>query len=194
MVGLTGGQTVSGTVSFGPDLNRHPDVRKAVYYLDGSQAGRVYLSPFYWGGASGDGTQGFDTRTLPNGTYTISGYITTNAGDLEFTPIQFTVVNSSQHPTAHMVGLTSGQTVSGVIFFGPDLDQHPDVRKAAYYLDGAQSGKVYQAPFYWGGLSGDGTRGFDTRTLPNGTYTLSGYITTSTGDLAFAEITFTINN
>jgi hypothetical protein len=96
--------------------------------------------------------------------------------------------------TAHMIGLSTGEVVSGTVFFGPDLDAHPDLRKVAYYLDGTQFGRVYNPPFYWGGPSGDGTTGLDTTTLANGAYTVGGYITTNAGDIEFDAIQFFIAN
>jgi|GEM_PF-1754449 len=54
----------------------------------------------------------------------------------------------------------------------PNQQQLPGRRKVAYYLNGSQSGRVYQSPFIWGGPSGNGTTGFDTRTLADDTYTL----------------------
>mgnify|MGYP000700242385 CR=1 FL=1 len=87
------------------------------------------------------------------------------------------------------VGITNGATVSGSVFFGPNLTKNPGVRKVSYYLNGAQSGKYYERPYYWGGNAG-----FDTRNLANGTYTLSGIYTTASGDTRFAPVTFTVKN
>ena len=65
---------------------------------------------------------------------------------------------------------------------------HPTIRKVFYYLNGTQSGKYYAAPFTWGG-----TGGFDTLTLANGNYILSGAYTDNAGDHAFS-LTFTVRN
>lgn len=92
-------------------------------------------------------------------------------------------------PDSDMIGLTDGATVSGVVQFGPNLQKISGVRKAAYYLNGTFSGRVYEKPFFWGGTSG-----FDTRTLANGTYTISGFYTTASGDQRFQPITFTVKN
>ena len=70
----------------------------------------------------------------------------------------------------------------------PNLALNPDIRKAAYYLNGTFVGREYSAPFTLGG-----TAGFDTTKLADGTYTLGGAYTTRTGDKTFS-ITFTVKN
>ncbi len=93
-----------------------------------------------------------------------------------------------------LVGITDGATVSGVITVGPNLQTTPGIKKVAYYVDQTQSGKVYILPFYWGGLSGDGTTSFDTTKLSNGVHELQVvYTTTLLGDHEFV-IHFTVNN
>ena len=85
------------------------------------------------------------------------------------------------------VGITEGAVLNGVVNVGPNLTAHPGIRKVAYYLNGAQSGKYYAAPFTWGGVSG-----FDTQTLANGTYALAMVYTDGTGDHTVI-VNFTIN-
>jgi hypothetical protein len=92
-----------------------------------------------------------------------------------------------------IVGVTEGQTVSGIVTIGPNQAQLPGIRKVAYYLNGSKSGKVYQSPFTWGGLAGDGTTGFDTRTLADGTYELALVYTDATGDHE-VSVRFNVDN
>ncbi len=282
-IGVTTGATVNGTVNIGPNLNLHPDVRKAAYYLNGVKSGKVYSSPFYWGGVNGTGISGFDTRTLANGNHTLSMTYTDSTGDhtaeinfnvdnpvttvqptlngiaadgavsgnifvspdaATFGPIQraeyfvdgvskgistvapftwggtqgfdtktlsngahvlraviidnagpheisfnFSVNNSAEPPAgADFVGVTNGATLNGIVNIGPNLNLHPNVRKAVYYLNGSQSGKYYASPFTWGGSGG-----FDTKTLPDGSHTLSMTYTDNTGDHT-AIVNFNVNN
>ncbi len=191
-VGLN--QEVSGTVQIRPDLNTLPGVRKVAYYLNGNKSGKVYQSPFMWGGVNGNGSQGFDTKTLADGTYTLAMVYTDATGDHTI-PITFKVNNTNPTPTCttqDICGIPTG-TVSGVIKAGPNLTKYPSIRKVSYYLNGTQSGKVYQSPYFWGGPTGNGTGGFDTRTLANGTYTLAMVYTDSTGDHE-KTISFTVLN
>jgi hypothetical protein len=198
-VGVTNGQTLSGTVNIGPNMTAHPGISKVAYYLNGTQSGKVYSSPFLWGGTSGNGTAGFDTKTLANGTYTLAMVYGDATGDHEV-QVSFTVNNSAITPTPSpsptvldYVGVTNGQTVTGIVNIGPNLTRLTSISKVAYYLNGTKSGKVYSSPFYWGGVSGNGTSGFDTRTLANGTYTLALVYSDSTGDHTI-PISFIVNN
>lgn len=92
-----------------------------------------------------------------------------------------------------ILGVQEGQTVSGTVQIGPNQNQLPGIRKVSYYLNGSQSGKVYQSPFLWGGLSGNGTAGFDTRTLKNGSYKLDMVYTDAAGDHT-VTVHFTVDN
>ncbi|HTL46974.1 MAG TPA: right-handed parallel beta-helix repeat-containing protein [Verrucomicrobiae bacterium] len=182
MVGLASGATVNGTINVGPDLTQHKGVTKVVYALDGSASGTSTVSPFYWGGTAGTGSTGFDTTKIANGAHALLVTLTDSQGTRTKT-INFSVNNTTNPPpSGDVAGLTNGQTVSGTILVNPNLVKHPDVRKVAYYLNGAQSGKVYTSPFYWGGISGTGATGFDTTKIPNGDHMLSVTYTDSTGD------------
>lgn len=193
MCGVTEGQTVSGVIKIQPNLTLNPDIKKSVYYLNGSLSTREYSAPFTWGG-----TAGFDTTKLADGTYTLSGAYTTATGDKVFT-FTIKVNNSTPAPvptpvpvptvcTTAMCGMTNGQTVSGTLKVQPNLTLNPDIKKVSYYLNGTMSGREYAAPFTWGGSGG-----IDTTKMADGTYTLSGAYTTSSGDKSFT-MTFTVKN
>lgn len=284
--GITSGDSVSGTVNIGPNLSSHADIRKVAYYFDGSKSGKVYSSPFYWGGLNGTGIAGFDTTTTTNGNHTLAMTYTDTIGD-HTTSVDFTVnnigaiqpkltgvaagdtvsgtitvgpdlatfgaiqsaeyfvdnvsqsisttspfvwgdslgfdtktISNSTHtfkavvtdntgpheinlsvtvnnqiitPGVDFTGVTNGATLNGIINIGPNLAAHPSIQKAAYYLNGTKSGKVYSSPFYWGGLSGTGTAGFDTNTLFDGNYTLGMIYTDSTGDHS-VSVSFIVSN
>lgn len=194
MCGVTAGQVVSGVVKIQPNLTLNPDIRKVAYYLNGAQSGKVYTAPFTWGGVNG-----FDTTQLADGTYTLSGAYTISTGDKSFS-MTFVVRNGVTPPppstttcVSGICGVTAGQVVGGTVMIRPDLDRYPDIRKVAYYLNGVKSGRVYQSPFLWGGLSGNGTTGFDTRMLSNGSYTLAMVYTDGTGDHEI-QISFKVSN
>ena len=188
LLGITSGATVSGTITVGPDLTTFGTIQKAEYFLDGVSTGITTVSPFTWGGASG-----FDTTALTNATHALNAVITDNAGPHTIS-VNFNVDNiAPPPPTGDFVGVTNGATVSGIVNIGPNLGVHPDVRKVAYYLNGTKSGKVYAAPYLWGGPNGDGTMGFDTKTLANGNYTLGMIYTDSIGDHS-VMVSFIVNN
>ena len=191
LLGITSGATVSGTIMVGPDLTTFGTIQKAEYFVDGISTGISTVSPFTWGGASG-----FDTTTLTNATHALNAVITDNTGahsiGVNFT-VNNTVIPPPPPPSGDYVGVTEGAVVGGVVNIGPNLMTHPDVRKVAYYLNGAKSGKVYAVPYLWGGPNGDGTAGFDTKTLVDGNYTLGIIYTDSTGDHT-VQVDFTVNN
>jgi antitoxin component YwqK of YwqJK toxin-antitoxin module len=85
-------------------------------------------------------------------------------------------------------GVEEGGTVSGVVFIRPNLNKLPGIRKIHFFLNDEQVGRVYEAPFIWGG-----PEGFDTRILKNGEYKLSGFYTDENGDHNFS-IKFNVFN
>lgn len=96
-------------------------------------------------------------------------------------------------PLSDVVGVSDGDIIRGIVEIGPDLVLHPDVQKAAFYLNGTKSGKVDQSPFLWGGLQGNGTQGFDTQSISDGAYTLTIVYTDSTGDHT-VDVSFVVKN
>ncbi len=94
----------------------------------------------------------------------------------------------------YVLGIQEGATVSGLVSIRPNPATLPNIKKVSYYLNDSQSGKVYNPPFIWGGPSGDGTVGFDTRNLPDGNYTLNMAYTNSAGDQPGVHINFKVKN
>ncbi len=173
--GLVEGSTVSGILMVQPRADLLGETKKSAFYLNGTKAGKSYEAPYVWGGPDG-----FDTSTLPDGTYTLSGAITTAEGDQEFS-ITFTVQNGTvplpepepqTAPEGAITGLTQDQTAGGEITVQPDLEAQPDIHKVYYYLDGQIQLRTYEAPFVFT---------FDADSLAPGEHTLSGIFTT-TGD------------
>ena len=127
-----------------------------------------------------------------NGTYTVAGAYTTTVGDQPFS-FTFTVNNSAVAVppatcTTLICGAGNGQTVSGIIAIKPNLTLNSTIRKISYYINGVLYSREYTTPFTMGGATG-----FDTRTLADGTHTIGGAYTTSTGDVAFS-LTIVVNN
>lgn len=191
MCGVANGATVSGTVKFGPNLVRNPDVKKVAYYLNSNSHSKEYSSPFYFGGVDG-----FDTRTLADGEYNLAGAYTTKTGDHHFS-INFIVKNGNAAPPATtpqapatgackaaICGANEGETLKGVVTFRPNEDLRKKMRKIFYYVDGSQAAKVYDSPFAWS---------IDTKTLSNGKHTVHGTYNVDGVEFSFS-ITFTVAN
>ncbi len=188
LIGIAADGVVSGNILVSPDPVTFGTIQKAEYFVDGVSKGISTVSPFTWNGA-----QGFDTKTITNGAHTLRSVITDNNGVHEIS-LNFSVSNLVVPPTGtDFVGVIDAAVLNGIVSIGPNLSLHPGVKKAAYYLNGTKSGKVYSAPFYWGGVNGTGIGGFDTRTLANGNYTFSMTYTDSAGDHT-ATVSFTVNN
>ena len=187
LLGVKEGDTVTGVVNIGPDLAAFGTITKTEYYVDGINRGTSLTSPFTWGGSSG-----FPSRELTNTPHQFKVVITDETGPHEIN-LNFTAQNTDIPPSTEFTGITPGATVSGIVNIGVDLNKHPDVRKVQYYLDFAQSGKVFISPYLWGGFDGDGTVGFDTRTISNNPHMLIMFYTDSTGDHE-GRIDFIVNN
>ncbi len=208
VLGVEEGETVSGVVHIRPNPEERPGIRKVAYYLNGTKSGKVYRAPFTWGGVNGDGTTGFDTRTIEDGNYTLGIVYTDGSGDHEI-QVSFIVDNSGTPPPdpepepepdpepqpggGDLLGISEGETVNGIVEVRPNPEEFPGIQKVAYYLNGTKSGKVYQSPFLWGGPDGNGTTGFDTRTIEDGNYTLGVVYTDGSGDHEI-QVTFIVDN
>lgn len=92
--GITHGSTVRG-VLFIEAVVRGTDIQEVVFELDGPvQERRVQRKPPYaWMGDSKGVLAPWDTRTVPNGTYTLTATATDAAGHQHYRREQFTVAN-----------------------------------------------------------------------------------------------------
>jgi hypothetical protein len=211
ILGVEEGGTVSGVVEIRPNQEQLPGIRKVAYYLNGSQSGRVYQSPFMWGGISGNGTAGFDTRNIADGKYKLDMVYTDSTGDHPLS-VNFTVNNtSSPTPTpspsptssplppgdanASVWGATYGQTVSGTVYIRPNPDKLlPGTTQVTWTLKGQSPVTVTQQPFIFGGANGNGTTGFDTRTLQDGVYDLNFFAPGPQGGSVSSGIRIVVEN
>jgi len=110
---------------------------------------------------------GWYTTTVPNGTYILQSVATDVHGvSTSSAPVTITVDNP---PPTTFVGIPSnGATLSGPQFL--DAGASPGVTKVVYELTGGTLNQAVIAtatPTYYGWLAG-----WDTTTVPNGTYTL----------------------
>lgn len=194
VAGLQPGQTVSGIIEVSPNQQQLPGIKKVAYYLDGNRSGKVYQAPFMWGGSTGDGTTGFDTRTTSDGAHTLAMVYTDSSGDHTIS-IDFTINNSSVPPeepgdaNQAIWGVDRFETVGGVLRISPNPNQLPaGTSEVTWTLVGQHSVTVTEEPYVWGG-----TNGFDTRTLPDGVYDLILQAQGTNGSLS-STTTFVVEN
>ncbi len=133
---------------------------------------------------------GWDTTTVPNGTYSLQSVATDIDGvSTSSAPITITVNNP---PPMTTVGLPSnGATVSGGQWL--DAGVSPGVSKVVYELSG---GTLNQAVIATATSTIVGwLAGWDTTTVPNGTYTLNSVASNAGGVSGTSPpVTITVNN
>ncbi len=177
---VSGGQWLDGSTS--------PGVNKVQYELTGGTLNDAVIAtatPTIVGWLSG-----WDTTTVPNGTYTLQS-VASYAGGVTGTsaPITITINNL---PPSTVVGLpSSGATISGGQWL--DASASPGVTNVVYELTGGTLNNAVIAtatPTYVGWLAG-----WDTSTVPNGTYTLQSVASYAGGvSGTSAPVTVTVNN
>lgn len=201
-LGVEEGGTVSGIVEIRPNQEQLPGIRKVAYYLNGSQSGKVYQSPFMWGGTSGNGTTGFDTRNIADGNYTLSMTYTDSTGDHTLT-LNFKVNNTSTPPPTttlprgaadrNIWGIENGQTLTGNVNIYPNYDRVPAGSQVTWTLEGRTPVTVTQQPYLFGGAGSNGTQSLDTTGIPDGIYRLTMVASVPSGGVS-DEVIVRINN
>jgi hypothetical protein len=157
------GATLAGLQWF--DGSASPGVSSVQYELTGGSLNHTVIStagPTYYGWLGG-----FDTTTVPNGTYTLQSVASYGGGVTGTSPGITITVNNAPPSTAVLVP-SNGATVSGGQWF--DASASPGVSSVAYELTGGSLNHTVittATPTYFGWLGG-----FDSTTVANGTYTL----------------------
>jgi|GEM_PF-928648 len=176
LLGITEGQTVSGSIIVKPNLTVLPGVRKVAYYVDGTMKTRTYTSPFAYT---------LDASTLTQGNHVFKALYTDATGDHWIT-VNFKVGANVPPPVPapKMIGLTEGQEVTQpvVVTVKPDLTVHHNLTGVHYSMDGVAVKQALTSPFDYV---------IDTTKLTAGTHKLTGIYKLPTGDLAFT-INFTV--
>ncbi len=91
-------------------------------------------------------------------------------------------------------GVAHEQTVSGWITVQADVSSSTAISNVGFYMGSKEVGSERTAPFYLGGDDDGKPNGYDTRRLPNGSYTLKAVATDRTGKTAAAQLSITIRN
>ena len=177
LLGLTAGATVSGRIFVTPNPADFGTIKSVQYLIEQRVLDTETKPPFTLGGANG-----LDTSLYVNDeTRKLTVIITDNTG-VHTVTVNFRTNNVAPPGLGiDFTGIKEYATVSGVVNIGPNLALHPDITNVTYWLNLTSSGNVSTSPFLWGGPTGTGTTGFDTTTLPNGTYVLGMSYTDSTG-------------
>jgi phospholipase C len=133
---------------------------------------------------------GWDTRTVPNGTYTVQS-VASYAGGVSGTSPPITITVDNLPPTTAVARPSNGATISGSQWL--DASSSADVTTVVYELTGGTLNHTIIAtatPTFVGWLAG-----FNSASVPNGTYTMQSLASFSGGvSGTSAPITITISN
>ncbi len=158
---LSGGQYLDAFAS--------PGTSQVQYELSGGPNNYVNQvisgsGPTYYGWIGG-----WDTTSVPNGTYTLNSVAT--SGGLTGTSPGITLTVNNPPPTTNVVLPSNGATLSGGQYL--DAFASSGTSQVQYELSGGPNNYVNQVisgsgPTYYGWIGG-----WDTTSVPNGTYTLN---------------------
>jgi hypothetical protein len=174
------GETLSGGTGFNVTATDNFAVTRVEFFANGTLISTRTEPPFesYW-----------DSRTVPNGTYTLTarawdlaGFSTTSA------PVTVHLNNDYTPPTVSFIAPSDGATIADYFPLqatASDEDGHPgDVWSVRYSVDGTLIGSK-GPPFiqYW-----------DTRKVPNGTHVLTATAYDYDNNASTTTVTIQVNN
>jgi hypothetical protein len=181
---LTGGRWLDAVAS---DYGK---VTKVEYRLTGGTFNKALI-------ATGTSTAygwiaGWDTTTVPDGTYTLQSVAYDAAGLSTYSAgVAITVDNSP--PTTSVLVPSSGATLSGSQWLDASASGNVAVNKVEFHLTGGSLNDVVVAtgtPTYYGWLGG-----WNTATVANGTYSLQSVAYDGSGNVGRSTpITITVSN
>ena len=134
---------------------------------------------------------GWNTTTVPNGTYTLQSVATNAAGAIDYSPpITITVANG---PTTSVLLPASGSTLAGTQFLDASASDPAGVTNVTFRLTG---GSFNNTPIGTGALTVYGwLAAWNTTAVPNGTYTLQSVATDTTNlSTTSAGVSVTVRN
>jgi len=211
------GRSVSGNIYV--FASPESGVTRASFWLDnpsmsGTPRKVENTPPWDFAGGESDGTaKPFDTRTVADGSHTITTRLDLAGGGSEVVQATFTVANgspppppppgdhdllTSTSPTRSSPLAVEGRTVAGSIY--PFVSPETGVTRASFWLDNpSMSGtprKVENTPSwdFAGGLDDGTAKPFDTRTVANGAHTITVRVDLAGGGTEVVQATFMVAN
>jgi uncharacterized protein YjbI with pentapeptide repeats len=187
------GATLSGTTILDGAVTDPSAVTTFQYELTGgsytNQVVATAKASFYgWLAQESNGTWGWDSTSVPSGTYTLSAVVTYNDGTVVTSP-GITITVSNPAPTAQVLIPSSGATVSGTTFLDGTASYTPNITQFTYDLDGAGVGNAVATMWGWLLLN------WNTTTVANGAHTLTAVATYADGATATSPgVTVTVSN
>jgi hypothetical protein len=182
LTGLSNGATVSGVTTLTAAASDNVAVGSVQFLLNGNPLGAPDLSAPY--------SLAWDTRSLANGSYTLTAKATDMAGNTKTSAAVTVIVNNpadTTPPTVRLTGPVGGSTVAGTVVFQAFASDSVGVASVQFQLNGVNAGPAVTAAPY--------RLAFDTRTVAGGTYSLTAVATDLAGNVTTSSpITLSIDN
>ncbi len=163
---------------------------KVEFSLTGGSLNHAVIAtgtPTYYGWFAG-----WNTTTVPNGTYTLQS-VAYDAGGLSTYSADITINVNNPPPTTSVLLPSSGASLSGSQWLDASASANVSVTKVEFYLTGGTLTNdpiATGTPTYYGWIAG-----WNTTTVPNGTYTLQSVATDASGNNGHSSgITITVAN
>ncbi|MCC7367021.1 MAG: DUF5060 domain-containing protein [Chloroflexi bacterium] len=190
------------------------DVRRVEFTLAGGRPATwaETAAPYYFQGDTNGTPRGWDTRQYPDGQYVLTATAVDGAGRTGAAEIRIHVANLAATPTrtpaatrtptpaaGPMVtgfsGVADGQTLGGRVAIAA-LVSGAGIQRVTFTLIGPQSitATETQTPYYFQGDTNGVPHGWDTRTVPNGEYTLTAEARDVTGRTHSRQVRLRIDN
>ena len=135
---------------------------------------------------------GWQTTTVPNGTYTLQS-VAFDAGGLSTYSAGVTVTVDNPLPTTSVLVPSAGANLSGNQWLDAGASGNVAVKKVEFHVTGGALNDVLVAtgtPTYYGWLAG-----WNTTTVPNGTYTLQSVAYDASGNVGHSTgVSITVAN
>jgi len=184
------GATLAGSHYLDAAASDNLGVTQVNYVLSGGTYNDTVISgstPTYFGWIGG-----WDTTTVPNGTYTLQS-VATDVEGFSTTSAPITVTVNNPPPTTAVLLPSNEATLSGAQYLDAAASSLAGIKSVSFELTGGTYNNTVisgSTPTYFGWIGG-----WDTTTVPNGTYTLQSIATDVDGvSTTSARITITVNN
>jgi glucose/arabinose dehydrogenase len=206
--GVQEGQSLAGTAVIEAVVSGQ-SIAQVNFQLTGPKAVSLVerFAPYVFFGDR-DGTPiGWNTKTYPNGDYTLTVTATDTAGKAGTRTVKFKIANGGQPtpqatvppPSGKMIaevkGVTAGQTLSGRAVIQAMVSD-PTVTQVAFKVDGPKGATWTEKndPYFLMGNNGPQPFGWQTAEHPNGDYTLTVTATNAAGQTDVQTVKFKIAN
>ena len=182
MTAPANGATVSGTATLTATATDNVAVTGVQFQLDGANlAGTPSI-------AGSTYTYSWNSKTVSNGSHTLTAVATDAAGNTASSSVAVTVNNNTTAPVVTITAPANGAKAIGTVTLTATATDSVGVSGVQFQLDGANLGGVLTnaGPSY--------TYSWDTTTAANGPHTVAAIASDTAGNTASASISVTVSN